>query len=61
MRCPNCNKLKNEVIDSRPLKGETKRVRRRQCLKCGQRWTTHETIVGYDMRKSHANNRKSGG
>ncbi len=44
MRCPNCNMDKDRVIDSRPvLNGEAIR-RRRECLNCGQRFTTFEYI-----------------
>ncbi|MEO0097679.1 MAG: transcriptional regulator NrdR [candidate division WOR-3 bacterium] len=44
MRCPNCNIDNDRVIDSRPvLNGEAIR-RRRECLNCGQRFTTFEYI-----------------
>ncbi|MEO0089068.1 MAG: transcriptional regulator NrdR [candidate division WOR-3 bacterium] len=44
MRCPNCNVDNDRVIDSRPvLNGEAIR-RRRECLNCGQRFTTFEYI-----------------
>lgn len=44
MRCPNCNVDNDRVIDSRPvLNGEAVR-RRRECLNCGQRFTTFEYI-----------------
>ena len=44
MKCPYCNNLEDKVIDSRISKdGETIR-RRRECLMCAKRFTTHEKI-----------------
>ncbi len=44
MKCPYCNNLEDKVIDSRISKdGETIR-RRRECLDCQKRFTTHERI-----------------
>lgn len=44
MKCPYCNELEDKVIDSRISKdGETIR-RRRECLGCQKRFTTHEKI-----------------
>jgi len=42
MQCPHCGKTINEVIDSRPTKGEIAIRRRRHCLACGSRFTTYE-------------------
>jgi len=43
MHCPFCNFEDTKVIDSR-LAGEGRQVRRRrECLKCGERFTTFET------------------
>ena len=42
MKCPKCGYTESKVIDSRPT--DTSGVRRRrQCLKCGYRYTTYET------------------
>lgn len=42
MYCPFCNALDTKVIDSR-LVGEGKQVRRRrECILCGERFTTYE-------------------
>ncbi len=41
-RCPTCGHPKSTVMDSREGPGELKR--RRQCLECGFRWTTVETL-----------------
>ena len=44
MKCPYCNNLEDKVIDSRSSKdGEIIR-RRRECLGCAKRFTTHEKI-----------------
>jgi len=44
MKCPFCNNIDDKVIDSRISKdGETIR-RRRECLACQKRFTTHEHI-----------------
>jgi transcriptional repressor NrdR len=43
MRCPFCGSMETKVIDSR-LAGEGSQVRRRrECLDCGDRFTTYET------------------
>lgn len=43
MHCPFCNHEETKVIDSR-LAGEGRQIRRRrECLKCGERFTTFET------------------
>ena len=47
MRCPFCQYEESKVIDSRPA--EDKKRRRRECLKCGKRFTTYE-IVEQPMR-----------
>ena len=44
MRCPFCDHNEDKVIDSREAKiGDTIR-RRRECAKCGRRFTTYERI-----------------
>jgi transcriptional repressor NrdR len=58
MRCPFCGSEKDKVVDSRSSKdGEAVR-RRRQCLRCSQRFTTYEyienvslTIIKNDQRR----------
>lgn len=42
MKCPYCNYEDSKVIDSRP--SEDKKRRRRECLKCGKRFTTYEIV-----------------
>ena len=44
MKCPYCSYEESKVIDSRPT-DEGERIRlRRECLKCGKRFTTYEII-----------------
>ena len=44
MKCPYCGHVEDKVIDSRGAgDGEVIR-RRRECLKCGKRFTTYESI-----------------
>ena len=42
MICPYCNNEETKVIDKRDIEGETKR--RRECLKCEERFTTYERV-----------------
>jgi len=44
MKCPFCGNIEDKVIDSRTSKeGEAIR-RRRECLKCGKRFTSYERV-----------------
>lgn len=42
MKCPNCGFDDSKVIDSRPTENRIRR--RRECLKCRERFTTYEEI-----------------
>ena len=44
MKCPACSNLENKVIDSRLNKEGDITRRRRECLNCGDRFTTYERI-----------------
>lgn len=44
MRCIYCNCTENKVIDSRSADDDRSIRRRRECLGCGKRFTTYETI-----------------
>ncbi|MHC1766550.1 MAG: transcriptional regulator NrdR [Verrucomicrobiia bacterium] len=44
MRCPKCGWQDDKVIDSRASKEGSTIRRRRECLACGQRFTTYEQI-----------------
>ncbi|AHF91557.1 NrdR family transcriptional regulator [Opitutaceae bacterium TAV5] len=45
MRCPKCTSIEDKVIDSRISREGTTIRRRRECLECGHRFTTTETLV----------------
>ena len=44
MKCPFCGFLEDKVVDSRESKEAESIRRRRECLKCGKRYTTYERI-----------------
>ncbi len=44
MKCPYCSYEESKVIDSRPTDEGERIRRRRECLKCGKRFTTYEVI-----------------
>lgn len=58
MRCPNCAHDDSKVLDSRPINDGLAIRRRRECIKCEFRFSTHEemeildlTVVKRDGRK----------
>lgn len=53
MRCPNCGADDDKVVDSRPAESGGAVRRRRECLTCGQRFSTMERAVlpPLDVRK----------
>ena len=44
MRCPQCGHEEDKVVDSRPSQDGRSIRRRRECLKCGGRYTTYEYV-----------------
>ena len=44
MKCPYCSFAESKVIDSRPSDENNSIRRRRECLKCGRRFTTYEKL-----------------
>lgn len=44
MKCPFCENLEDRVIDSRTSKEGDAIRRRRECLKCSQRFTSYERV-----------------
>ena len=44
MKCPFCGDEESKVIDSRPTDEGERIRRRRECLKCGKRFTPYEII-----------------
>ena len=62
MRCQYCGYLDSKVIDSRPTEEGSAIRRRRECRRCGRRFTTYEKIetspimvVKKDMRREPFN------
>ena len=49
MKCPFCGYEESKVIDSRPTDEGEKIRRRRECLSCGKRFTTYETVESLPM------------
>jgi transcriptional repressor NrdR len=65
MRCPSCGHEEDRVVDSRSTKENSAVRRRRECLKCAQRFTTYEYIehtpvmvVKKDGRREHYSREK---
>ncbi|MBO4490253.1 MAG: transcriptional repressor NrdR [Lentisphaeria bacterium] len=50
MRCPRCACQNDKVIDSRATKEGAGVRRRRECLQCGHRFTTHEEIIQAELK-----------
>jgi transcriptional repressor NrdR len=44
MKCPFCTNLEDKVIDSRTSREGNAIRRRRECLKCGKRFTSYERV-----------------
>lgn len=42
MRCPKCGCEESKVVDSRPSENNDAIRRRRECIRCGTRFTTYE-------------------
>ena len=49
MKCPSCGYSESKVIDSRPADENSSIRRRRECLACGKRFTTYETVESLPM------------
>ena len=49
MRCPKCTSIEDKVIDSRISKEGSTIRRRRECMECGNRFTTTEMLVREDL------------
>jgi len=50
MRCPRCGNLDDKVIDSRTARNGDVIRRRRECFRCGHRFTTYEEVVKNRLR-----------
>jgi transcriptional repressor NrdR len=49
VKCPSCGYLESKVVDSRPTDEGKSIRRRRECLECGARFTTFETLESYPI------------
>lgn len=49
MKCPFCQSSLSKVIDKRSVTGSGQIRRRRECLKCGKRFTTYETLAALEI------------
>ena len=49
MKCFFCGSNQSSVIDKRSVAGTGEIRRRRECLKCGNRFTTYERVVDYSL------------
>ena len=49
MKCPYWGYSESKVIDSRPADENSSIRRRRECLSCGKRFTTYETVESLPM------------
>ena len=58
MRCPFCKKDNDKVIDTRPSEDGSAIRRRRECLECSKRFTTHERLEEMPVRVIKKNGRR---
>lgn len=49
MRCPQCGRDNDKVVETRVCKGGVAIRRRRQCEECGFRFTTREMVLSGDI------------
>lgn len=49
MKCPYCNHQETQVLDTRETENLEATRRRRECLKCGKRFTTYERVELADI------------
>jgi transcriptional repressor NrdR len=50
VRCPYCHQIEDKVVDTRTSRAGRAVRRRRECLSCGQRFTTQEVVVERQMQ-----------
>jgi len=49
MRCPHCGETDDRVVDSRSVQNGSAIRRRRECLACGERFTTYEYVEAFSL------------
>jgi len=60
MNCPNCGYKEDKVVDSRSTAEDSAIRRRRECIKCGQRFTTYEYIENVSLMVIKSDGRRQG-
>lgn len=55
MNCPYCTNQDTKVIDSREIKNGEYTKRRRECLKCFNRFSTIESVIKLDLQVKKTN------
>lgn len=58
MKCPFCLSELSKVVDKRGVGGRGEIRRRRECLKCGKRYTTYEKLAELQVLVIKKNGRK---
>lgn len=58
MTCPYCGNEEDKVLETRTNAEDNFIKRRRECLACGRKWVTHETIEMKPLRVVKSNGRK---
>ena len=58
MLCPYCNSNQTSVLESRDSEDGAVTRRRRECLKCGKRFTTYERVEMVDLKVVKKDGRK---
>lgn len=49
MKCPFCGSQLSKVVDKRAVLSRSEIRRRRECLKCANRYTTYETLAAVEI------------
>ena len=58
MKCPHCGHDEDKVVDSRPSQDNAAIRRRRECLKCKERFTTYEYVEQGTLTVIKSNDRR---
>lgn len=58
MKCPGCGHMEDKVVDSRPSQDGRAVRRRRECLKCTERFTTYEYVESGTLTVMKSNNQR---
>ncbi len=58
MKCPKCGHEEDKVVDSRPSQDNAAIRRRRECLKCKERFTTYEYVEQGTLTVTKSDNRR---